>query len=258
MTRRRHRVMAFAAILILWAGSAHAQPCRADYIAVVQQFYAKLFAEKPPSTDKCARIFGEAFFKTEEQTFREICRQNRLDSTKCLEELMDYYSHIDTASVYFLKVREQRTELTQDLAKEEMRQLVNIHSRLLNFGDLGMVLRINFRNQRYLHFVMKVQPNDTVAITGVYLTDGSSVANRIFEGRNEYLMLPGTIKDPEGYVYVRNSPSDNALIEGKITEGDVFMYIPDSEARWWKVKMDGRSQVEGYVRSGCIYMRPQN
>lgn len=73
----------------------------------------------------------------------------------------------------------------------------------------------------------------------------------------------GIINDPDGYTNVRKEEGTNHEVVGRIEESDQFLYYPNENSSWWKVKTTpsyGRS-IEGYVHNSRIqpfYMESSN
>ncbi|MEQ8241154.1 MAG: SH3 domain-containing protein [Cyclobacteriaceae bacterium] len=73
----------------------------------------------------------------------------------------------------------------------------------------------------------------------------------------------GIINDPDGYTNVRKGEGTNFEVVGKIEESDQFLYYPNENSSWWKVKTTpayGRS-IEGFVHKSRIqpyYMESPN
>ena len=73
----------------------------------------------------------------------------------------------------------------------------------------------------------------------------------------------GIINDPDGYTNVRKDKGANYEVVGRIEEADKFLYYPNDNSNWWKVKTTpsyGQS-VEGYVHKSRInpyYMESPN
>ncbi len=57
------------------------------------------------------------------------------------------------------------------------------------------------------------------------------------------------INDPDGYTNIRNGPSRDATIIGRVTRGEQFMVTPSSDD-WWSVRT--YEGVNGYMRSTLI------
>jgi hypothetical protein len=243
-------------MLLMAAGlvmSAQERRTKDDYLEVVQRFYTMLYSQKPVTPDMCMRIFGDGMLANEEAVFDKDSRQRRHNDSARLAAYFTYYNSQKSTSMYFLKLRTQMSELTSDVPREEMRQIVYASTDLIDTGENGSVLiKVTFRNKQFIHFALG--RGEKIEIRDIFLPNGASVDNTILPGKSIFLELPGRLKDREGYVNVRNLPDPKSLIAGRIKDGEKVMYIPDGTSDWWKVMRQAKPDVVGYVPSDKISM----
>lgn len=66
-------------------------------------------------------------------------------------------------------------------------------------------------------------------------------------GQNE---IQGYINDPDGYTNIRESANIKAKVVGKLFEAELFIFVPDSNSSWWKIKTN--NMLEGFVHRSRI------
>ncbi len=189
----------------------------------------------------------------EQYLFAENCKRKHVSDKDCGELFSKYFDDAKSESLFFLKIKEQKSNLSQGLNEADIIKLLQDSTTIVNDGAPSSVLmKICFSNKKYVHFSMNKIAKEPINVVDIFLPDGSSIFNKIDpKDMNYFLKIPGKIDDPDGYINVRKEASSQSPIIGTIKKGEKFYYTPNSNTNWWKVEkksqLSDKSLVKGYV-----------
>jgi hypothetical protein len=246
-------------LLILIAQAAFGQNIKTknDYLNHLQKFYNLLLLDRSVTIKECSSVFDwYAYAEYEEYLFDNNCKKKRLSDFECRQAFAKRYANAgqsNTASLYFLIIKEQFAKTTGGLGTNEITNIIQDSSELIDFGAPSAVfVKIAFPQRNTVYFLMNKYADEPQDIGNIFLPDGSSVFNKIYPAIKQYLDIDGRINDPDGFVNVREEPDAKAPIIGVLKKGDEFSYYPNSGQLWWKVVKKSSPGITGYVFSDRV------
>lgn len=168
------------------------------------------------------------------------------------KEFSETYWDASLDSAMIKKTRSFFNELTSGLQKAEVLKLIDnaeISDEGLKFS-VYVKLVLSETNQIYFELGSDLPS----VIDKIWLSDGVLLGSKIRAERPiQKLLLVGIIEDKESYANVREFPSRQSKVVGKIMANEYIFYVPNSKSDWWQVsKKDDLKAIIGYVHKSRI------
>lgn len=123
-------------------------------------------------------------------------------------------------------------------------------ARVFSYGNpLDSVVMLDL-GDKALYFMVNTEPPRSFKHTDINCVyDG--------EGRNlldkeDYMMFPAVINDPDGFTFVREGPSTKFKVKAKIEKDKIFFYTPILSGDWYRVYLRDGGQCVGYIHRSRI------
>ena len=236
-------------ILFLYT-NANAQKSKEDYLSVISKFYFFLCSDVPVYLSNCNELFDKEFVgENEEAEFYKNCKIKHINGDECKKSFEKYYHDTcNPISLYFLKIKECKTEISMGLSINKIRKNLLDSSKLIDDGRQSDIYICLYLNGNKIYFAMNKYIDEECKIDCIYLSDGSSLNNKIdSKYYKTFLQIIGTIDDKDGFCNLREKPNAHSPIVGKIKMGELVYYTPNSNSLWWKVQKPDSPKMRGYV-----------
>lgn len=132
----------------------------------------------------------------------------------------------------------------QNISKEEIETLINKAEVFCYGNPTASVVLLNLGNHA-LYFEISTEPpvsSNSDDVLGIYDETGHSILYN-----DESISFPAIINDPDGYVNIREKPSLNSKIKGKIRKNQIFFYFPIWGTKWCKIYLRWGGPCVGYI-----------
>ena len=189
-----------------------------DYKNVVKNFYTLLYNEK-----------------TNNQKLSEIYWDATLDSGM------------------FKKLKPYLNEITGGLSKDEIFKIID-KAEISDDGlQFGVYIELSFSGAKRICFELGSKDLPTI-IQYIGLSDGTLLGSIVRnESPTQKLLLVGISNVKDGYINVREAPSNEAKVIDRITDKEYFYYVPNSNSEWVQVsRKDDIKAIIGYVYKSQI------
>ena len=107
-----------------------------------------------------------------------------------------------------------------------------------------------YLGDKALYFMVNTEPPRNFKcsdINCVYDSEGRNLLNK-----EDYMMFPAVINDPDGFTFVREGPSTKFKVKAKIEKDKIFFYTPILSRDWYRVYLRDGGQCIGYVHCSRI------
>lgn len=132
--------------------------------------------------------------------------------------------------------------LTQGYSLSEIEKVVK-KAKVFTDGEwLDSIIEISFPNKNivYLEYT-------ELTLNRIWLPDGTDAFTPTW-----HFYRPGIINDSDGYVNIREKPSVNSKIVGRINKDELFYFIPVSRADWYQICWEEGDLPVGYIHKSRI------
>lgn len=123
-------------------------------------------------------------------------------------------------------------------------------ARVFSYGNpLDSVVMLDL-GDKALYFMVNTEPPRSFKHTDincVYDSEGRNLLNK-----EDYMMFPAVINDPDGFTFVREGPSTKFKVKAKIEKDKIFFYTPILSGDWYRVYLRDGGQCIGYVHCSRI------
>ena len=241
--------MKYILILIIIPTFSFAQIGETEYKKCVTSFYNQLFVKTNISVEEFAKIYSNGSIDYDSLLFISDCMKQGSSKFLCT----DQYKNLTHSTSYVLSMIKLKTfnTLTQGYDKEYIFQLINkssIYNNGLMFSDY---LLIRFPNGKEIRF--ELNKDSPTSILYVWLFDGKLLDDVISDSKTiQYLVEVAMIKDPDGFVNIRDKPTFNSKIIGRLYKNEIFYFTNVSNSEWYPVRKNENTEIIGYIHKSKI------
>ena len=118
-------------------------------------------------------------------------------------------------------------------------------ARVFSYGNpLDSVVMLDL-GDKALFFMVNTEPPRSFKYTDinkVYDSEGRSLLDK-----EDHMMFPAVINDPDGFTYVRKGPSAKCKVKAKIPKDKIFFYTPVFGSDWYHVYLKDGGSCVGYI-----------
>lgn len=242
---------------------ALSQPSHGEeaYKNFIRKFYYHLTEDDTVTVREATILFGMGALEDESYLFNAIC-DNNPNQAICKERGIYGHEWGDFASIFFSELKTNKNRFTQGY-NEKMDSIIECCAEIYDEGSSGTIaIDIYFPDGKTVYFLMNRYPDEPIYIENIYFEDGiyafslydtKYITNtqEEIDTSTKYLKRLAIINDPDGYTNVRKGKGSEYPIVGKIAADEVFIFTPNYNMKWWKVRNKDDS-IEGYMHKSRI------
>lgn len=206
-----------------------------SYKRVIKDFYARILTPKVITLKDYYTFFGK-YAEDETALFFLKCdkgKQTEICSKTFTEHLASQSSH---ESLVFSEMRKLRRFLLNEDTEDINNALDKMNLQDNGLPD-GVDVYLSFINGLKVIFVLNSVIGEGSSILDIYLTDGSSIFNKMgTRPQLGFYKRLGRINDSDGYVNVREGKGVNYVVKSKVNTEEIFFIYPNYKEAWWMIE----------------------
>lgn len=240
-------ILIFLSVIVL-NNKLYSQAQIIGYRQCVKEFYNILLSHNPISIGTLSKVYANGgIHKEAEQMVADSFKKSVDDYN-----LIASKSHrLNNKSQSFLikEIRSFNSELTQGLSLKELYSLI-AKADIVDQGDeLINYLKITFPNNKSVYFALNT--DSPTQIIWVYLPDGQLLEGHFYNYAPGKLWLIGKARIHQRINVLTDTVSKSKSAVN-ILSSAYFFYVPDSNSKWWLIKLGYSTVPIGYIRKDMI------
>ena len=203
-------------------------------LSIVNRFYEYLVSQDSVTIKDYYDLFGSYALEEEEYKFFKRCEEQ--GERNCDQLANEVFGNIaNFESIMFSEIRQLKNQLLPTTI--EVGKVIS-NSSIFETGIPGIVeVVLSFPNSMNVYFHLSVYEGEATKIQDIFTSNGQSIFNSLETRGNKVLKRIAIVNDPDGYTNIREWQGVDAPIIGKVLEGNLFFYIPNSKSDWCKVQL---------------------
>lgn len=213
------------------------------------RFYQLL--EKPDVTvDESVILLGDSAMLVEKRAFMEQCiRSGRKENCDTLMAQM--LGRRYTCKSFIFKQLQVKKDLFFSKHQSSAEATFNSSTFSYKESPSDLIIEWMLEDGRSLYFVFNWNKDGHLVIGQVYLPSGESIYNVVNENKRDFFKQVGLIKNADS-VQIVDQPNARALKVATLYKGELLLYTPSYQDRWWRVYSYMDKTFLGYMRADKI------